>query len=74
MLFELQISIALLLVMPLRQYFPLDVKTSLFLIKKRFVELQVLILPLGSFIIPSSKPSLLASILASIQLSLLRVL
>ena len=44
------------------------------LIKNRLVELHVLILPFISFIIPSSYPSLFASILAKIQFSLLKVL
>ena len=39
---------------PVKTIPPLDVKTLFSFIKKRFVELHVLMLPLGSFIIPSS--------------------
>ena len=43
-------------------------------VKNKFVELHVLMLPLISFIIPSSYPSLFASMLARIQFNLLKVL
>ena len=59
------------LVTPFKQNSPDDVQTSLFVIIKKFVELQVDTNPLGSYIRPSSTPRNSASIQALIQFILL---
>ena len=70
-LYSLHKSITVDLVMPCRQYSPVEVQTSLERIIKKFVELQVEINPFGSIINPSSAPFFSASIHAAMQLCLL---
>ena len=58
--FSLAISITSSLVIPFRQYYPVDVQTCPFLTMKKFVALHVATAPVGSSIKASSAPASMA--------------